>query len=255
MKCFKIIGVISLLIFSFLLTDFVTELAIYSNPLIKEIETNSEIYNVKSVDAIIKDNTIIPGINGKKVNVIDSYLNMKDFGVFNTNYLLYDTILPDVSVNDNLDKIIISGNKKLRNISILIKDNKSVIDYNDKNNIIYSKLISDGNFLNYKEIININSNKESFNNLDILLNKNKSNKKICILNFSNIESCKEKKYYLVNPSNYIKNNNYINELNNISNGNILFIDDNLSIKNYKIIIDYLNNKDLKIVYLSDLIKE
>ena len=87
MKFYKLIGIMSILVFSFYLTDFVTELAINSNPLMNNIKQNSDNYNIESVDAIIDDNTIIPGIKGKKVNEMESFLNMKDFGSFNTNYL------------------------------------------------------------------------------------------------------------------------------------------------------------------------
>ena len=124
MKYYKFIGIISIVVFSFYLTDFITDLAINSNTLMQNIRNNSVNYEVLSVDAIIDDNTIIPGIKGKKVNEMESFINMKDFGSFNTNYLIYDDIKPDISLEDNYDKIIISGNKKIRQITFLIKDNK-----------------------------------------------------------------------------------------------------------------------------------
>ena len=77
MKYFKLIGIFSLLVFSFYLTDFVTELAISSNPLMQTIKSNMDSYYVSSVNAIIDNNTIIPGIKGKSVNEMESFLNMK----------------------------------------------------------------------------------------------------------------------------------------------------------------------------------
>ena len=56
MKYFKLIGIMSLLVFSFYLTDFVTELAIYTNPLMKTIQNKINIHKVESVDALIEDN-------------------------------------------------------------------------------------------------------------------------------------------------------------------------------------------------------
>lgn len=255
MKYFRFIGIISLLIFSFFLTDFVTELAINNNPLMKSIKNNSDNYNTCSVNAIIDNNTIIPGIKGKKVNEMESYLNMKDFGLFNTNYLIYDSIIPDISIEDNLDKVIISGNKQKRRVSILVKDNKDILNYNKENNIIYSKLINIDDTLDIGENINIERSKDKFDNLNTLLNKNELNKKICLINYSNIESCRDNKYYMIKIGIEVKNNNYVSELSNISNGSIIYIDDNFNIENYKILLDYINNKDLKIVYLSELIKE
>ena len=128
MRFFKYIGVISLLVFSFFLTDFVTELAINSDALMQSIKNNSDSYKVESVDAIIDNNTIIPGIKGKIVNEMESYLNMKDFGVFNENYLIYTSIIPDVSIDNNKDKVIISGNKNIRQVSILINVSLSLLN-------------------------------------------------------------------------------------------------------------------------------
>ena len=107
MKIFKYIGVISLVVFSFYLTEGVTSLAINNNPLMKEIRINKNNFIIKSVNATINNNTIIPGIKGRKVNELDSYINMKDFGSFNINYLIYDYYSPDISILNNKDKIII----------------------------------------------------------------------------------------------------------------------------------------------------
>lgn len=255
MKYFRLIGIMTLLVFSFYLTDFVTELAINSNPLMQSIKNNSQNYCTTSVNAIIDDNTIIPGIKGKKVNEMESFLNMKDFGAFNINYLVYDYIKPDISVEDNLDKIIISGNKSLRQISLLIKDNNTIIKYLKNKEIKYSKLINFDSELDINENINIESEKNKFEDLNTLLNKKDLNKKICVLNYSNIEGCKENEYYIVNPNFTLKNSNYVNILNNIDNGNIVLIDDKLSLENFKVFENKVINKDLEFVYLSEIIKE
>lgn len=254
MKFYKIIGIISIVVFSFYLTDFATELAINSNPLMQTIKNNSENYQVSSVNATVNDNTIIPGIKGKKVNVMNSFLNMKDFGSFNINYLIYEDIVPEVSLDDNKDKIIISGNKKIRQISILVKNNDSIVKYLKDNNIVYSYLI---NYLDefHKENINIESNKNKFLDLDIVLKKKDLNKKICILDYSNIEVCKNKKYYIVKPNVYLRNSNIVSGINMIDKGSIVLVDDNLSLDNFKLFLKSVKSKDLKIIYLSEIIKE
>ena len=255
MKYFKLIGIMSLLVFSFYLTDFVTELAINTNPLMQNIKNNSKNYCETSVNATIEQNTIIPGIKGKKVNEIESFLNMKDFGSFNSNYLIYDYIKPDISIEDNKEKIIISGNQNKRQISILIKDNLSVEVYLKEKKLKYSKLIDIDDKIDENENINIENTKEGYKDLDTLLKKKKINKEICIINYSNIELCKKNKYYLVDPNIKLKNNNFINTLNNIDNGSIILIDDMLTIENFKIFANKINNKDLKLVYLSEIIQE
>lgn len=254
MRVFKYIGIISLLIFSFYLTDGVTNLAINSNLLMQTIKENKNKYLIESVNATIESNTIIPGIKGKKVNELDSYLNMKDFGSFNTNYLIYDYYYPDITLNNNKDKIIISGNKSIRQVSFLIKNNKGILDYFKKNNLVYSKLIK----LNEEfdiENINIENYSNKFNDLNTILNKNNLNKKICILGYSNIKLCKDLKYFIVKPSIELNNKNIINVLNQINNGDIILIDDNLSVDNIKLVVKKINSLDIKIVYLSKIIEE
>jgi len=255
MKIFRLIGIMSLLVFSFYLTDLVTELAINSNPLMQTIKKNKANYCVESVNATINNNTIIPGIKGKTINEMESFLNMKDFGSFNTNYLIYDYYSPDISIENNKEKIIISGNKSLRQVSILIYKNQEVLEYMNNNKIKYSKLIKYGEEINEEENINIESNNESFDDLDTLLNKNNLNKSICILNYSNIQKCKENNYYIVNPNITLNNMNFSSNLKKISNGSIILIDNNLSLNNFKLLENKIYNSDLEIVYLSKIIEE
>ena len=254
MKYYKIVGLMSLLVFSFYLTDFATDIAINSNPIMQVIKKSKNKYSCQSVNAVIKDNTIIPGIKGKIVNEMDSFLNMRDFGSFNSNYLVYDYIKPDISIEDNYDKVIISSNPSKRNISILINNNKEIYDYLKDNNINYTKLIKYDDSIDYSENINIESNKEKYLDLNTLLNKKNKLVNICLLDYSNIDVCIKKKYYIIKP-NIILNNNLSKKLNEIKKGSIILISDELKLDNFKIFINYIKNKDLKIVYLSELIKE
>lgn len=255
MKFFRMIGVMSLLVFSFYLTDFVTDLAINSNTLMQSIKNNKENYCVESVNAIIVDNTIVPGIKGKEINEMQSYLNMRDFGSFNSNYLIYDNLKPDISVEDNKDKVIISGNKMKRQISLLVSGNYVVKKYLLDNNIKFSNLIKYDDEMDCIENINIENDYNLFDDLDTLLNKNNSNKNICILNYSNIKRCNEKEYFIVEPSIKINNSNIVVSLKSINNGSIVLIDNNLSLDNFKLFLNKINNLDLKIVYLSKIIEE
>ena len=243
----------SLLVFSFYLTDLATEFAINSNPLMQTIKDNSKNYNTTQVNATINNNTIIPGIKGKVVNEIESFLNMKDFGSFNSNYLLYDLIEPEISLNNNKEKIIISGNKKIRQVTLLVRDT-NLIEYLKNNKYKYTKLIKYDDLLD-KDNVNIESDRLKFLDVDTLLNKKKLNNKICVIDYSNIENCKKKKYYIVKPNIVIKNNNMVSNISNIDNGSIIYLSDNLSLDNLKIIINLIKRKDMKLVYLSEIIKE
>lgn len=246
------------MIFSFYLSDKITHLAIFKNPIMKTIENKSESLAVMSINATIKDNTIIPGINGKKIDKEASFFKMKDFGAFNETFFVYESIKPDISLEDNKDKVIIQGNNKLRQVSILIDDNEELKSYFKNLNLNITILAKmDTVYSNYSIFEYINAEKEinDFNDLESILKKNKFNKKICILEHSNIEKCKEKEYYLVKPNIVVTNSNIIETKNNISNGSIIYIDKNVNINNIKLILNKIKYLDLKIVYLSKLIEE
>jgi len=254
-KKIKTVIIIILMIFSFYLSDQITTLAINKNPIMVSINEKSDSLTVMGVDAILKDNTIIPGISGKIVDKEASFFKMKEFGIFNETFLIYKNIKPDISLEDNKDKIIIQGNDTLRQVSIIIDDTENLINYFKNKNIEVSILSSlNTNFADY-EYLNDEKNKNSFNDLDSILKKQKLNKKICIINHSNIELCKEKKYYLVDPTIKVSNANIYENKKDLTNGAIIYIDKNVTEKSINILLNQIKYLDLKIVYLSQLIKE
>ena len=76
MKYYKFIGIISIVVFSFYLTDFITDLAINSNTLMQNIRNNSVNYEVLSVDAIIDDNLSVDNFKIFLKNVINKDLKI-----------------------------------------------------------------------------------------------------------------------------------------------------------------------------------
>lgn len=65
-KYFQIIGIISLVCFSFMFTEKTALMVRNSDSLMQTIKENEAQYEVKSINASIEGNTIIPGIGGKK---------------------------------------------------------------------------------------------------------------------------------------------------------------------------------------------
>ena len=88
-KIFKIIGLISLTCFSFFITEKTSLVVKNMDDVMISIKENMDNFKTKSIDSIIKDNTIIPGISGRKVNINKSYKKMKEYGKYNEDlYLL-----------------------------------------------------------------------------------------------------------------------------------------------------------------------
>ena len=105
------------MVFSFYYTDKIALMVQSNNPIMKQINQEKEKHEEKSVNAIINEDKIIPGKNGLTINVEKSFSAMKSFNAFNSYYLIYDQVKPDISLNDNKDKIITNGNLSNKNIS------------------------------------------------------------------------------------------------------------------------------------------
>ena len=224
-----------LILLSFYTTNKTANLVRSQDPILKEIKSASLEKKEDFVNAVIKDDYIIPGMYGSVVDELKSLAKMKEQDVFNSLYLINQPIKPDISLNDNLDKIIIKGNlvkNKIKASSLVTKDNFSKDSYFEQIN---------NDFSNYKEV-------------DKYLKKNKINTNICVLdnNNSNLKFCRSKKKYLVKPSLSLDNTNIIEVKEKLDSGSIIYLK---SINYLDCLVEYIKSKDLKIVPLSLLISE
>ncbi len=236
------------ILISFYITEKVGLYVKNKHPIMEKIVIEKDNYLIASNNAIINENTIIPGISGKAVNVDASFLNMKKLGYYDPMYLIFDYTLPDISISNNKDKIIVRGNSCKRKVVFIIKDNETIksyfINYKIKGSILITiNLFDKSSFL---EQINNDPNKEL--NLDLLLEKYNLKTSICY------DICSSNKIK-VQPGIIIDSNNIFSIKNNVKAGDIYLINENTSLKDIKILLSEINYRDLEITYLSDLIEE
>lgn len=274
-RIFEIIGFISLVCFSFFYTNEISNVIKENDDLLIQIKDNENLYNVKAIDAVILDDTIIPGVSGKKISVDKSYNNMKKYNTFNENLLVYDKVKPNVSVNKVYDKYIISGNKSITNITltfVLYPDsnidniinilNKNEIkatffvdmDYFDSNNEIISYLIKNNHTIGF-----LNSSKGNINYMSAVVSKINNQKYLfCFNNLKNSEFlkiCSLNNNYSIS-SNVIDKDYYINVKKNLTNGSILTFKVSSKLDNeLGLIINYIKQKGFKIINMPELINE
>ena len=209
------------MVFSFYYTEKIALIVLDKNPLMEEIHTFCEDYEVDSVDAVIQGDYIIPGINGLEVNARESFYGMQELNVFNEYYLVYDQVTPEVSIEDHKDKIIKQGNAKLKQVSLILSSEKT----------------------------------DAFDSLENTLNLNKENKHICVLDDGNYEVCLKNKNYLVEPTLKLSATNYIDVKNHLNSGCIILICDNAKLEDVKLLLKEIKYKGYDVVYLSELISE
>ena len=252
-RLFEWFGGISLLIFSFYLTDQVSQLVINNTKLMSEIKAVASEYNTTTQDAVIdiSSNEIVPGKYGKTVNEEESYQSMRDFRAFNKNFLVYDYIKPQTSLFDNKDKIIKGGNASNREISIIANDH-DIIKYLVSKKICLNVLSYDKSLNKDVEYINANYEEEKFNDADKLL---EPNKKICLKGYSNLDLCIKNEYYIIKPSLVIDKQNAESMINKIASGYIILLDGKINLEYIDEILDEIQYRDLNIVFVSTLIDE
>ncbi len=272
-KLFKIFGIITLMCFSFFYTDRVMNVIADNDPLKNEIINLSDNYKLSSNEAVVSGDTIIPGTNGREVNIDKSYKKMRTGNVFNDKLLTFNVLYPEYRLKDNIDKYIINGNVNKKEVSILFIIN------NDNNldkiiNILNNKNTKANLFVEYNYLFNNISKIKKYNSNNIYSYSNKyvydtlvisnniidriSNNKAnyCLTKIKdkdNLNTCSYSNMFTIIPS-IIGNYNDIK--NKLSNGSIILLDTNInSVNELSYIIDFINGKGYSIVGLDELLNE
>lgn len=277
-KIFTVIGVLSLVCFSFYYTNLATEIIKNNDPIMKKIVKVSESYKKESINAVFSDNTIIPGISGVKVDINNSYESMKKYGKFNEDLIVFEEIMPTVSVQNTFDKYIRRGNVTKTNVSIIIiVDDPSYVEnildiLNSKEvkvtffvgkNIINESMdlidiiIKSGHRVEYKsDEYNVD---EVLKYNDLLKGKTNNNLKFCYTDEENItilSNCNYKKMHTIFPNIITTNFPYSDVKRNLDSGSILSFKSNQhTLRELKYIINYINQKGFIIVNLDQVISE
>ena len=266
--------IILFLVFSFYYTNKMIEFLKEKDPIMKDIRKTEDKYKIDSVDALIINDGIIPGKVGKNINYQKSYSRMKKYGAYNETLTVLKDVKPVVSIDDNYDKYIISGNKEKRSISLVFKvkendDIKNILNILNKKKVSANFFI-DGTFLE-KNILVLKSMKN--HEIEILSYDNEYDKYLFETSVSYLESilekdvkycygkdalklCSKLKLHTIKPGLEIHNNLYREVKNNINNSMIISIDINgYNIRELSSTIDYIRGKGYKIVLLSELLEE
>ena len=226
-KIFQIVGLISLVCFSFFVTEKTATVVNNMDEIMIRIKTEKDEYKLENKNAMIEGNTIIPGISSRKVNINKSYKNMKNNGYYDENLYVYDYTLPDISLADNLDKYIIEEMiKKGHNVNIFMNN------YTDPD----------------------------FDWIDMVLKKiNKQKNGFCYGledNDDNINSCKVKGNYTIRPTVISENTPLQDIKTKLESGALLSLKVNQRVKKeLSTIIIYIKSKGYKITNLEEHILE
>ena len=279
-KVLEALLVIIALLFSFYYTEKAVVILESNDPIMKKIKENVEDKEEDAINAKITGNTLIPGYNGLKINLEESFKKMKNYGNYNETLLVFDEVSPTISIDDYYDKYISSGNGITTDIALIftIEDGtylEKLINIIDSTSIS-TTLFVDGTVLENNITTFSNLDKEKYelellsydNTYDGMLFKNSlykletiSNKhpKYCYASYDNEEIlnlCNSLSMHTIIPTLKLEENIYASIKGNLRNGSIIYVklsDSNLSSLN--ILINYIKQRGFTLVTLDTLLNE
>lgn len=264
----KVLGIILLAGFSFFYTEKVTSIIKENDPIMKQIKDVEEDMVVSKTERIITNDEYITGINGCVVDEKESYNNMKNKGEFKHELV----VMKEDNLKEKEKLYIIGGNKKKRNVSIILLNIDKNIDEYIKKNKIKVNYFLDGNYIKdnidmiikiskYSNIYNFGRDRKyndkyiTYDNAVILNNfTNRSN--YCLTSTKNdatLDLCSTYNMDTIKKE-YISNDIVTYTKENLENGQILVFD-NYDYKELKIVFNYILSKGYNIVMLNELLSE
>ena len=275
-KIFEYIGILALFIFSFIFTEKTATVLKEQDEIMIKIKEVQDKYYVEPKEAVILDNTIIPGISGQMVDTSESYYKMKKMGLFNETLLIIKEIKPKELLFNNKNKFVIGGNRSKKEVSLifLVKNNDyidNLLEILDRNKVPGNIFVT-GDFIEQNNsLINKMSSNHLIGNLSYNMDyKNsdfiwmstiikKFNDNFCYtenLDKEVLEVCSRNKSYTVVPTTIIKNKSLMNISKKLNNGDIISIYVNEeNIKELNMVIKEIKARGKKIVKLDNLLLE
>lgn len=276
-KIYKVTISIFLLLFSFYYTKVAVDIVRSNNPIMKVINSEKGKYETEAVNAIIEDDTIIPGVNGIKVEVNESFNKMIRYGNYNDSLYTFGEEEPTISLNGNYDKYIVSGRDDSMKVGLVfsVGRDESIIDLLtilSDNNVVATFFI-DGLFIENNrsfvnnmietgyevEVLSYNGNYEEmyFKTALGILNDIKGEKsKFCFNDYKKyrvLNLCKKLELHTVIPNINARNNPYKTIKNSLNSGSIIRMGN--STNELKTVINYIKQRGYSIVRLDELLRE
>lgn len=269
-KLFEYIGLISLVCFSFFITEKTATIVKNTDDIMQIIKDEYSKYEKKAINATIIEDTIIPGVCGKKVNISKSYNAMHKIGLYNQKLYQFENQLPNISLSNNYKKYIISGNKTKNKIYLFLElnnTNKTLLK--DKKIKNYNFIVTSEFYINNEQMINkllennsILLSPSSFKEYKEIAQKYFHKTKNNIYCFNNskdtsfLKNCSLNKSGTIIIDNTYYTNYLLNIKKNLQNGNFikLEINDNL-LQNLDIIEKYIQSKGIELASVDIDLKE
>lgn len=246
----------------------------------KEIEKVSRNKKEEAMDAVVKENSLVPGYNGKQVNKDESFQKMKQYGEYNESLLVFEEVSPTVSMDEYYDKYISSGNTLKDKVSLVFE----VKEGDEPGSIVTSlnaanaraTFFVDGKWLenNTKmvlemlqndheiEVLSYDNHYDSIlfqNTLDVLSSLSNMKPQYCYAKYDNkevMDLCESKKMHTVIPSIQVTTHPFVSLKSKVEKGSIISFPVSKEVnEEIGVIASYLKSKGFVLDRLDSLLDE
>ncbi len=266
-----------LIAFSFYYTNKVAGIVRGKDPIMQSIKEEKANYEKKAINANVSGDNIIPGKNGKKVNIEASFQKMSQYGKYNDSLYVFDEVEPEVSINTYFDKYVESGREDSKDVALVFDilrfDNMDdVLSLLESNNVTATFFV-DGLFMENNRSLLENVSKKGYeiellsynggydkiyfeSSLHVLNDITKDRPKYCVAHYDKkevLDICNSLSLHTVIPSVDTSNNSFGVVKNKLRGGSIIGLSN--SRVNLNTIINYIKQKGYSLVRLDTLLQE
>lgn len=266
-----------LIAFSFYYTNKVAGIVRGKDPIMQSIKEEKANYEKKAINANVSGDNIIPGKNGKKVNIEASFQKMSQYGKYNDSLYVFDEVEPEVSINTYFDKYVESGREDSKDVALVFDilrfDNMDdVLSLLESNNVTATFFV-DGLFMENNRSLLENVSKKGYeiellsynggydkiyfeSSLHVLNDITKDIPKYCVAHYDKkevLDICNSLSLHTVIPSVDTSNNSFGVVKNKLRGGSIIGLSN--SRVNLNTIINYIKQKGYNLVRLDTLLQE
>lgn len=266
-----------LIAFSFYYTNKVACIVRGKDPIMQSIKEEKANYEKKAINANVSGDNIIPGKNGKKVNIEASFQKMSQYGKYNDSLYVFDEVEPEVSINTYFDKYVESGREDSKDVALVFDilrfDNMDdVLSLLESNNVTATFFV-DGLFMENNRSLLENVSKKGYeiellsynggydkiyfeSSLHVLNDITKDRPKYCVAHYDKkevLDICNSLSLHTVIPSVDTSNNSFGVVKNKLRGGSIIGLSN--SRVNLNTIINYIKQKGYNLVRLDTLLQE
>ena len=272
-KYFEYAGLIALTCFSFYYTEKVTKIMNSKDPIMVNIEEYKEKVSTDCKEGYITDNGIVLGVNGRVVDVSESYSKMQGYG-YSEELMVFNEVECKVNLESALDNYIIKGNESKNSVSLFININdgsflEKIVQISKSKNIKINLIVTgsvlethkeflteaykDGNELIYGGI-----EENDFKKYTKIMKDIENKPRTYCINLGikdNLEMCKKENINTLKTENIYTKDIMLNTKNNLEKGNFyVYKENSTTLKEISSTINFISGKNIKIVSITEMLK-